>query len=329
MGVGIVSAMQRFEALHTQLRQVPQQIVRPIASRAQQLHEEFIVLQKRSLQLTGNDGRGTMLEEDAAPYAAQLEAFAAAQAAFVHEAEEQVRHVVASGTHVVGSIGPGATATSSMPVAFDTVPPSVEASSFIGGSFPSRSGSTTFGSSALPSSTIGGQVTPATDRRLSTTIKKVVDVMQAFEGIKPRLEQLPPRVLEHIAQRGQHLQDRFVTLQRRGVAIAGDAMRPMLEANAAAYAADMEAFFEDQTQFVGEATEALKLKSAGGLTANALGSGLSFGATELPSLVGTKGPSFGGGIVSGSTGGAVPFGDSPNPTYANHVQPGGLGRGLR
>jgi len=144
--------------------------------------------------------------------------------------------------------------------------------------------------------TAGARVTPATDRRLSDVISKVVARMQEFEAMKPQLSRLPREVSAVVAQQGQELNDRFVALQQRGVAIAGDGSVTMLEQDASFLASEMERFHKDQLPFVEGAEQALQSGSGNVMNANLAAASL--GSTGL----GNSGFGVGGGgFAAGST----------------------------
>eukprot|EP00747_Dinoflagellata_sp_TGD_P082140 gnl/TRDRNA2_/TRDRNA2_161578_c0_seq6.p1 gnl/TRDRNA2_/TRDRNA2_161578_c0~~gnl/TRDRNA2_/TRDRNA2_161578_c0_seq6.p1 ORF type:complete len:563 (+),score=122.04 gnl/TRDRNA2_/TRDRNA2_161578_c0_seq6:74-1762(+) len=326
---GIVQGMQRFEALHPKLQQVPRQIFEAIANEGQRLHESFTVLQQRGVALAG-DGSKKMSEVDAVEYAEQMEAFVAAQTAFVQRAEAQLQQGPSTGS---GQLGGGYSGMLGSPLS--PVPPSQRgaASSGQGASAFSSSG---FGRAppcgglggALPGATAGlggaaaglggalpgaaaGTVTPATDQRLSSVIKRVVEVMNEFEAMKPSINRLAPQQLQFVAERGQQLHERFVSLQQRGSSIAGDGSRPMRESDALSYATDMEAFHQDQVGFVEQTKQALQgadggaavagggLGSAGGLGTGGRAAGGLPPATGFPGSGATAAASgFGGGIES-------------------------------
>merc|ERR1712216_61744 len=89
--------MQRFEALHPQLRSLPQQVFASIAQRGQTLHEEFLSLQKQSMAISGDaanmpgaTGRGVN-EKLVASYAALMIDFAERMSSFVRDTEGQVK----------------------------------------------------------------------------------------------------------------------------------------------------------------------------------------------------------------------------------------------
>lgn len=315
---GIVDGMQRFEALHPKLRNLPQQIFSEIARRGQKLHEDFVVLQRRGVELSGQGGQTTeMSEAQAVPYAAQLEAFVVEQAAFVRDAEAQLQSSVSVGGglppasglpgfgqgSMLGSqlpmsggsatgLGQGALgAASGVPFAAggasalsSGAPPSMPQSA---ASFGSPLGSA--GALGASAQTAGARVSPATDKRLSDVISKVVARMQEFEAIKPQLGRLPREVFAKVAQQGQELNDRFVALQQRGVAIAGDGSVTMLEQDASFLASEMERFHKDQLPFVEGAKEALQSGSGSVMSTN-------LGAASLGSFgLGNSGFGVGGG----------------------------------
>ena len=248
---GVVDGMQRFEALHPRLQMVPQPVFQEIAQRAQRLHEEFVRLQRLGVEL-GGDGSSPMSETAAAPYAAQLEAFVAEQAAFVRDAESTVgQHTGASAGGFGGFVG-GGVQMPPMPGAGclggslgGGLPPAGlrDTGSFGGGGIQmppmgstQSSGGFAGGLGGAGAGAGAGSVTPATDRRLSAVIQKVVALLQEFEGLKPRIAGLPPQALNPIAQRGQLLHEHFQALQQRGATLAGDGQRPMSESDASSYA---------------------------------------------------------------------------------------------
>lgn len=87
----VVSGMQRFEALHPKLRSLPQHMFAEVAGRGQKLHEHFVVLQRRGVELSGGSENSQMREADALPYAGQLEGFASELLSLVGEAESLVQ----------------------------------------------------------------------------------------------------------------------------------------------------------------------------------------------------------------------------------------------
>lgn len=172
----IQSGMQRFEALHPKLPNLPPQAFNTLANQAQQLHEEFLTLQRKGIQLAG-DGRQPMLEADAAPYADQLESFVARQINLVNEAEQQVQQLGGAGGYQ-GMLG--------------TRLPSVQ-STMPGTSMPQMQ--------ASPASA-PGQVTPTTDAKLSAVIDKVIRLMQEFQGILPQLSRVSQQAIAPLANVG-------------------------------------------------------------------------------------------------------------------------------
>ncbi|CAK8990398.1 unnamed protein product [Durusdinium trenchii] len=143
----IQSGMQRFEALHSKLPNLPPQVFNPLADQAQKLHEEFLRLQQKGMQLTSGQ---LMLEADAAPYADELESYVSRQLTFVGDAEYQVKQAAGGLGGYQGMLGsrlPTGTTGPSVPP--QPMPP-------LG----------SFGAAQPP------QVTPDTDRRLSAVIDK-------------------------------------------------------------------------------------------------------------------------------------------------------------
>lgn len=68
----VVSRMQEFEGLKSQLSRLPQQMFAQIAQRAQLLHDRFLVLQQQGATIAG-DGSVPMLERDANQYTSDME----------------------------------------------------------------------------------------------------------------------------------------------------------------------------------------------------------------------------------------------------------------
>merc|ERR1712232_533495 len=151
-----------------------------------------------------------MSEADAVPYVAQLEAFVAEQAAFVQEAEAQVSSPASTlgGQH-------GGLPSAGFGQGVNLGARGVSAGSFGGGSaFASNApqprasfGSPSFsdgGNAGLGTANhrSGGQVTPATDQRLSAVISQVVARLQEFEGLRPQLGRLPQHIFSRVAQQG-------------------------------------------------------------------------------------------------------------------------------
>eukprot|EP00929_Paragymnodinium_shiwhaense_P078109 TRINITY_DN40417_c0_g1_i1.p1 TRINITY_DN40417_c0_g1~~TRINITY_DN40417_c0_g1_i1.p1 ORF type:complete len:695 (-),score=161.17 TRINITY_DN40417_c0_g1_i1:82-1968(-) len=333
----IMDGMQRFEALHPQLTRLPQQQFTSVASRGQQLHERFAILQRRGVELAG-DGNMPMRETEAAPYADEMEAFVAAQLAFVKEAEQQVRNAgpglggtLPSSSGLGGGLGGGLGAGlggglgGAAPLSgsgLGGLPPlgsssgSMAAPGFnmggpAGGAMPS--GAMPGGS--IPGGAVPGQVTPSTDQALSAVINRVVATMQEFEGMKPRIGQMAPQALQTVAQQGQALHERFLALQQRGSRLAGDGTRPMLETDARSYADEMEAFHQDQTRFVEATKQALQSAGSCGLGGGGLGGGLG-GALGGGALGAGFGGGLGGGLaggLAGGLGGASGLGAAPPP----------------
>lgn len=85
---GIMTGMQRFEALHPKLRSLPPQVFQTISLRGQQLHEEFLVLQRRGVELS-NQGNSAD-SEVTQTYVSQLESFVERQVAFIDDTEQKV-----------------------------------------------------------------------------------------------------------------------------------------------------------------------------------------------------------------------------------------------
>jgi len=343
----IQTEMQRFQVLHGKLQSLPQQAFQSVASQAQKLHEEFLVLQQRGISLAG-DGKKPMLEADAAPYVEQLESYVSRQASFINQVDQQVQGLAGAGT------GFGGLGYQGMTGARIPVPPA--GSGGLGQGLGAGLGAGPASPISMPPlqglgagpappismpplqaggrGQVPGQVTPATDARLSASIDKVVQLMQEFQGLAPQLARANPQALSSIAATGTQLDTRFRDLQQRGAAIAGDGSRPMQEADAGAYAAEMEAFYQDQARYVEQAKQILKSSSGmagsgvtgrpgvlgGGLGSASLedlrGTGLnagSFGGTGLPGLggsgqglgsqLGASGFGTGNGFRSGSFGG--------------------------
>lgn len=421
----VVDGMQQFEALHQPLRNAPQQLFNDIAQRSQILHERFVMLQRRGIELAG-DGNAVMREMDAAPYAEQLELFVADQAEFVKEVEEALSRQGGRlggalglgnslggtpGDAFGGNSGSGGMGSSQKAGAFAQgysgmvgnglpVPPTLSGSADnsgaagsarrapaphvpggilnAGGSFnagplagvaagiqsPLGTGSGGlpggFGagsaagvggcggaSTQRPFGTItgglggrttsfpqaqfggvsgglggsigeattnlvqpslgssfgggydGGQISPATDRRLSAIIKQVVDTMQDFESMKPQVAKLPAHLVDPIARAGNGLHSQFMALQQRGAAMAGDGTKPMAEADASSYAHAMESFHKEQRTFVDNAKAALQ--SSQGAAPSASGQ-LGVG---MPGL-GAIGPGSNAGLGSSAAGFSLP-----------------------
>lgn len=330
---GIMTGMQRFEALHPRLRQLPQQLFTEIASPGQQLHEEFTRIQQQSESLSGG-GTRQISETDGAEYTRQVESFVARMSAFVDEAEVKVQSALSGGSTAGPGAGYGGMLGNRIPPPQAAMPSASlgggsfgnggATSSFGGGGLPPLSSSTfgtapggPMGGGALPplsSNTFGappgglgmgaqamgsgGRITPETDKRLSAVIEKLTKRMQEFEAIKPHLSRLPQQVFTQISQHGQQLNDRFMVLQQRGGAMVGDGSVPMQETDAMAYTLEMEAFQQDQAAFVDQAQQAVR--SGGGLGstpgAGPLGSA-SLGSAGLPAAgfgaAGLGGPGLG------------------------------------
>lgn len=343
----VVDGMQRFEALHPQLRSLPEQVFASIATRGQQLHEEFLALQRLGVEVAG-DGRTPMLESNALPYAERLETFAAAQASFVQDAEVAVRGASGIGLPSTGvgsrlpAVGvPGGTfqagGASSVPPSGlgggqpaghnGGLPPAA-----LSGRLPSaglgrhheagRAGASGSGSPETPrraaavlpqrrDASLGahaaGIVSPSTDQRLQTAMQSIVDGMQRFEALHPKLRSLPEQVFSTIALRGQQLHEEFLVLQRRGIELGEDARSPTLDSDAQAYAQRLESFVTAQAAFVQDAEAAVQAaqgrtaSGAAGISAagtRGLGAGLSAALPSL-SLSGTPAPPSRPGLSSG------------------------------
>ncbi|CAK8990464.1 unnamed protein product [Durusdinium trenchii] len=175
----IQSGMQRFEALHSKLPNLPPQVFNPLADQAQKLHEEFLRLQQKGMQLTSGQ---LMLEADAAPYADELESYVSRQLTFVGDAEYQVKQAAGGLGGYQGMLGsrlPTGTTGPSVPP--QPMPP---LGSF-GAAAPVR-GQAAWCVSALPNQMPGPvfEVTPDTDRRLSAVIDKERYVEQAKQALK-------------------------------------------------------------------------------------------------------------------------------------------------
>eukprot|EP00928_Gymnodinium_smaydae_P044992 TRINITY_DN30032_c0_g1_i1.p1 TRINITY_DN30032_c0_g1~~TRINITY_DN30032_c0_g1_i1.p1 ORF type:complete len:608 (+),score=146.69 TRINITY_DN30032_c0_g1_i1:52-1824(+) len=319
----IVNNMRRFEALHPQLRQLPQQSFSDIASRSQQLHEEFLFLQQRGTQLAG-DGRSPMSEADALLYAERSEKFAAAQGALIEDVERRLQERLsaggmpvgggASGFGGVGGFGapPPLGAASAPPLGAATAPPlGAAAVPPFGAAGPTPgvgfgAGGARFGAdTGIGGAGGAGQVTPATDRRLSEVVRRVTDTMSEFEGLRPQIGRLPAQAFDVVARQGQQLQDRFAALQQRGAQLAGDGTRPMSERDASSFAADMEDFQRDQAAFVDQTRQAIASGGGGAVGGAFGGAGLppaSPSSGAMPSMGGSFG-SFGAGSSASSSGG--------------------------
>lgn len=284
----IQSGMQRFESLHQKLATLPAQVLNPLADQARRLHEEFLRLQQKGMQLASGQ---LMLEADAAPYADELESYMSRQLTFVGDAEYQVKQAAApSSSGYQGMLGNrlspapvGAQAASFGPLPATGAPAQAMGSMGSTGSI----GIGPMGQAPLP-----GQVTPETDRRLSAIIEKVIRLMQEFQGLAPQLSRIPQQVLAPLANMGTSLDTRFRELQRRGSEIAGDNTRPMTEKDASQYLKDMEAFHSEQERYVEQAKQALQAAPAQGLGAG----GLSLGSARLEDLrgAGASANTFGG-----------------------------------
>lgn len=284
----IQSGMQRFESLHQKLATLPAQVLNPLADQAQRLHEEFLRLQQKGMQLASGQ---LMLEADAAPYADELESYMSRQLTFVGDAEYQVKQAAApSSSGYQGMLGNrlspapvGAQAASFGPLPATGAPAQAMGSMGSTGSI----GIGPMGQAPLP-----GQVTPETDRRLSAIIEKVIRLIQEFQGLAPQLSRIPQQVLAPLANMGTSLDTRFRELQRRGSEIAGDNTRPMTEKDASQYLKDMEAFHSEQERYVEQAKQALQAAPAQGLGAG----GLSLGSARLEDLrgAGASANTFGG-----------------------------------
>eukprot|EP00930_Biecheleria_cincta_P068884 TRINITY_DN56713_c0_g1_i1.p1 TRINITY_DN56713_c0_g1~~TRINITY_DN56713_c0_g1_i1.p1 ORF type:complete len:679 (-),score=165.11 TRINITY_DN56713_c0_g1_i1:23-2035(-) len=381
----IQSNMQRFETLHPKLRTLPQQTFTVLAGQAQQLHEEFLVLQRRGIELAG-DGRRPMLEGEAAPYAEQLESYVARQGTFVTGVDEQVRSLGGSAAGLGGSAfgsmgyqgmvgdripvppaGTGAGAglsnrglgAGSMPQVnlpplqlggnqglgggptpqVNLPPLQVGGSQGLGGrpmpqvnlpplqpggglgrASPTQVGGSFGGPGCMP-----GQVTAATDARLSAVIDKVTSLMQEFQGIAPQLARGSQQVLAALGSTGTALDNRFRELQRRGTVIAGDGTRPMSESDASKFAEDMEAFYAEQKAYVEQARQAIQAGGGAGMAAGRpgmLGAG-ALGSASLRDLRGDTGSGLGVGINSGSLSGGGPSGGSFGGSFGGGL-PGGI-----
>eukprot|EP00435_Cladocopium_sp_Y103_P014311 s5351_g3.t1 len=283
----IQSGMQRFESLHQKLATLPAQVLNPLADQAQRLHEEFLRLQQKGMQLASGQ---LMLEADAAPYADELESYMSRQLTFVGDAEYQVKQAAApSSSGYQGMLGsrlsPAAPAGAQAGASFGSLPAGAPQAQAVGsmGSI----GMGPMGQAPLP-----GQVTPETDRRLSAIIEKVIRLMQEFQGLAPQLSRIPQQVLAPLANTGTSLDTRFRELQRRGSEIAGDNTRPMTEKDASQYLKDMEAFHSEQERYVEQAKQALQTAPAQGLGAGGLG----LGSARLEDLrgAGASANTFGG-----------------------------------
>jgi len=288
----IQSGMQRFEALHPKLPNLPPQAFNTLANQAQQLHEEFLTLQRKGIQLAG-DGRQPMLEADAAPYADQLESFVARQINLVNEAEQQVQQLSGSGGYQ-GMLG------TRLPSGVQSAAPEAPLPQM----------------QASPPS-VPGQVTPATDAKLSAVIDKVIRLMQEFQGIVPQLSRVSQQAIAPLANVGASLDTRFRELQRRGNEIAGHSSRPMKEKDASEYLRELETFHAEQERYVEQVREILKSNPSSGPPG--AGAGI-LGSARLEDLRGmpSAAPLPGVGLAGTGAGGA-----------GSGLRPGpGLGSGL-
>lgn len=319
----IQSGMQRFEALHPKLPNLPPQAFNTLANQAQQLHEEFLTLQRKGIQLAG-DGRQPMLEADAAPYADQLESFVARQINLVNEAEQQVQQLGGAGGYQ-GMLG--------------TRLPSVQ-STMPGTSMPQMQ--------ASPASA-PGQVTPTTDAKLSAVIDKVIRLMQEFQGILPQLSRVSQQAIAPLANVGTSLDTRFRELQRRGNEIAGDSSRPMKEIDASEYLRELETFHAEQERYVEQVREILKSNPSSGAPGapgagagilgsarledlrgpGAIGAGTSMPMAGMPNAAPSGvGLGAGSGLRTGPASGTNPLGGGGGPMQSQPSLPSGLGGGF-
>ncbi|CAE7201276.1 unnamed protein product [Symbiodinium pilosum] len=320
----IQSGMQRFEALHPKLPNLPPQAFNTLANKAQQLHEEFLTLQKKGIQLAG-DGRQPMLEADAAPYADQLESFVSRQISLVNEAEQQVQQLAtlaSSGGGYQGMLGhrlpSGLTPSPREPgmANIPQMPPMPPAQTQMQASIP-------------------GQVTPATDAKLSGMIDKVIRLMQEFQSLVPQLTRVSQQAIAPLANVGASLDTRFRELQRRGNDIAGDTTRPMTENDASEYLHELEAFYAEQERYVEQVKEMLKSNPSAAPGLRAPGAGIGLGSARLEDLRGgPAGPGAANGASGMSTSGlqeAAPVSGAGIAGFGGgNFQPSGtFGAGLR
>jgi len=322
----IMQGMQKFEAMHVRLQRLPPAQLDGIANRAQRLHEEFGALQRKGSDLAG-DGSKSLREADAIQFTQQLEAFAAKQESFIQETDEVLRQPVGMaaqapqapslgsarlpplGASPLGSsspVAPGSTGGASPP------PPAAGGGAFAGVSFGSAKLQTPGGrapgfqmppsasafGAAMPTAAAspigagadGPVVTTATDQRLSAIVNKVMQQLQDFEKMKPKIGSLPEAVFMRVARQAEALDARFRSLQKRGHDMVGDGSKRMLEKDAGAYASDMEKFYSDQDAFVRETQKEIEATGAarGASSAQAPlplgGAGGMLGSTKLPPL---------------------------------------------
>jgi len=291
----IQTGMQRFQVLHGKLQNLPQQAFQTVAAQAQKLHEEFLVLQQRGISLAGDNK--PMLEADAAPYVEQLQSYVSRQASFIEQVDQQVQSLPGG---FGGGPGYQGMAGSQIPL-----PPSSGLGQGLGAG-PAPISMPPLQAGGASAGVVPGQVTPATDKRLSVIIDKVVQLMQDFQGLAPQLARANPQALSSIASTGTKLDTRFRDMQQRGSLLAGDGSRPMSEADARAYTEEMEAFYDDQVRYVEQTKQIIKSSSeTGGLGTfgrpGGLGGGL--GSASLEDLRGSGLSSNIGGSGGGGTGG--------------------------
>eukprot|EP00928_Gymnodinium_smaydae_P018166 TRINITY_DN16915_c0_g1_i1.p1 TRINITY_DN16915_c0_g1~~TRINITY_DN16915_c0_g1_i1.p1 ORF type:complete len:615 (+),score=121.37 TRINITY_DN16915_c0_g1_i1:34-1845(+) len=282
---GIAGLMQRFQQMQPQLPRIPQAELEVVVREGQQLHDRFVELQEK-MRAAEMGAAASGIEDRVITYHRDL-------ALFVDRVEAKL-----------GITGP-------VPQSFGGALPAQPQASPFGGVGSAAGGSLP----PLPSAGFGrgpaglGQqgVQANTEQRLQKTMRSVVDGMQRFEALHPRLRQTSQQLFTEIARRGQQLHEEFLALQRRGVELAGTGNTPMREADAAPYLEQLESFVARQDAFVNDAEERVRGAEAAG---GAMGGGSNFGMGGLPAagLGGVGGmPSAGlaaGGVQASSFGSA-------------------------
>lgn len=247
--------------MQPQLARLPQIQLQPISLTSQRLQDRMQALQRRGEAIAG-DGRRPMSEQDARGYTNDMEAFFADLDALAKQAQALLQ----SGGAAVGKGQRGSPLpASSLPIrpTNGLAPGRAAEGSPLEGTLGSMSpkGVQARALQGAAGGLSDGSVSPSTDRRLSAIIKKVVDRMEEFETMKPRLSQLSQSQFQRVSREGEQLQLRFQVLQERGAELAGDGSKLMSERDASSYADSMEAWFSEQDAFVERAASALEFAS--------------------------------------------------------------------
>lgn len=171
----------------------------------------------------------------------------------------------------------------------------------------------------------GGGLSESSDP-LQATFSGIMQAMQRFEALKPRLGQLPQHTFDTVAREAQGLHERFLALQRRGMQMAGDGNNQPSGSAMSSYIADLQTFYGEQKAFVDRMEQVLPGSGPGGLqpaqapqAATSAGFGLppaGLPAAGLGGAGGARGVAGVGGIGGGvgGIGGAV--GVSENRPFA-------------